>query len=253
MFSNQEVYVIYMPQREAYIKKVFKDIGIKAIFFPAVIASELPPLTELYSLGILGHDYLKRYLANEHFPDMDLDDFESDPKNTAYINSKLKGVLALQLSYLCIFEKFVNNPKTKPSDHCFIFEDDILYQHPKIWKNRLNNILKELPSDYDIINLGRCFDKCRKNIKYSKNLVSNTFPLCTHACGYSVPIAKHILSHALPMQEACDTLLRKLYLPGKMFKGFSASPAVFFQNKALVGLLGNISFMPECGDGKNTY
>ena len=238
------IYVIYMPQREEYIKDVFKTLKLAPIYVPAVPAKELPSLKELLQNNILGDIYLRKYLENENYPNMDLNSFEADPKNTAYINSKLKGVLALQLSYMRVFEIFLQ--KAQPGDHCFIFEDDII---PAKWQKRMQQIFKELPHDYDIINLGRCFDKCKKNIKYSENLVINTLPLCTHACGYSVAIARYIVSHALPMQEACDTLLRKLY-NSPDFHGFSAKPALFFQNKKLAGLLGNTNYMPECGDDK---
>lgn len=234
------VYVIYMPQREEYIRKVFSNMGIKAQFVPAVNAKELPPLYQLHRDGVIGDKYLSKYLANENYPHMDLRAFEEDPKNSIYINSKLKGVLALQLSYMRIFELFLNTKKS----HCFIFEDDILQKNSTKTARRLQDIFKELPESYDIINLGRCFDKCKQNRKYSKNLVVNTKPLCTHACGYSVNIAEYVLQNALPMQEACDTLLRRLYQKS----GFSASPALFFQNKALAGLLGNVAFMPECSD-----
>lgn len=243
----QHIYVIYMPQRELYIRNVFKNIGIDPIFFPAVNGANLPSLDYLYRHKYLGYKFLKKKLVNEGFPNMDLHTFEHDVKNTHYINTAIKGVLALQLSYILVFEHFLSRNVT---GHCFIFEDDIIYQPPKLWKQRLSNIItRELPHDYDIVNLGRCFDNCTKNKYYSDNLVISTYPFCTHSCGYSIGIMKYIMNNVLPMNEPCDMSLRKLY-NGPKFKGFSASPPIFFQNKEFVSLLGNPRVMPECSEEK---
>jgi hypothetical protein len=229
-----------LPQREEYIRNVFEIMRIKAQFIPAILRAELPPLQELLDNGIMGDIYLRKHLPNENYPNMDLRAFEANPKNTKYVNSKLKGVLALQLSYMQIFEQFLQTGHS----HCFIFEDDILLQTPRQRKHtihRLQEIFKELPSDYNLLNLGRCLDDCKNNKNFSKNLVVNTTPVCTHACGYSVQMAKYVLQNALPLQVQCDILLKKQYINN----GFSARPALFFQNHTIESSLMNYP-TPEC-------
>ena len=51
------IYVIFMPNREKYIKEFFNRIKVNAIFIPAVNRDNLPPLSELLKDKIINIDH----------------------------------------------------------------------------------------------------------------------------------------------------------------------------------------------------
>ena len=206
--SNIPVYCIYMPRKEKYIREVMNKYKFKVQFWPAVKGVDLPSLSELLKKKVINKYYLKRKLSNEGFSKIPLDEIENNPANSNYIRG-IKGEIALQLSYLAIFNDFITNHKK--ADHVIIFEDDIVFKLEDIGKrmNRfkyiLNNELSNM--DWDIVNFGRCNDICSINNKITNNLVSETHPFCTHAVGYSKRVAVETLINSVPMHDTGDWLL----------------------------------------------
>ncbi len=252
-----EIYVIYIPSRETYIRKMIKDLGIKAKFIPAILIEDLPSFKELLKDNKLNNYFFHKHLKYEGWTkDTNLDDLEKAAKNNKTDSDKylrgLKGKLALQLSYLKIFDLFLD---TK-AEHCLIFEDDITLKTNDFVKEKKNLMLRiesifkvELKNKkYDYINLGRCFDKCNINTPISKNLIVDSYPLCTHACVYSRKIAEELIKISLPLTMGGDHLIQTQFYLNPKFKCYTARPALFFQNKTFKSTLGNPNReLPECG------
>jgi hypothetical protein len=245
------VYVIYIPKREEYIRNVFKEMNIKAKFIPAVLIEDLPSLDELLKQKLISKFFLYKNLKNEGYP-CDLVKLEksTDKKLKDWLRS-LKGKLALQLSYLKIFNEFLD---TK-DDNCIIFEDDILY--PKdlnLLNKRFNSIFKkELENiEWDYINLGRCYDICEINTQFSENLIIDSYPLCTHACCYSRKVSETLIATSIPLKYPGDHINLNFFYLNPKFKCFTAKPALFYQNHiTLSSTLGNSNKeLPECGISK---
>ena len=250
------IYVIYMPKREEYIKKFLNNLNIKVKFIPAVNRDNLPSLSKLLEQGIINKYFLYKHLEWEGYPVKSIKDFEKDknPKIITKLNG-LKGTIGLQLSYLKIFEEFLNDITKEDIkngfDKCLIFEDDIILPNnlkkeelfnrfESIFKEELNNV------NWDIINFGRCQDYCDINKNFSKNLVKNTTPFCTHAVAYSSKVAEETLINSKPISQSGDWLMAWYYYNNPKFKCFSVKGRLFDQNEDLGTLLGHVDKLPEC-------
>jgi GR25 family glycosyltransferase involved in LPS biosynthesis len=221
-----------------------KQLKIKCIFVPAVMRDTLPTLSELLKKKIISKYLLinNKKLKIDKYPFLDLNKWELENKEEV---SKLKGVIGLQLSYLKIFEDFIKCDDS----HCFIFEDDILLpDDPKIINKRLKSIFTKELKEWDYLNLGRCYDKCNINTKYSENLVEDTYGICTHACGYSRRVALELLGGVLPIKYPCDWINTYFFQMNPKFKCYSAAPLVYKQNKEFQSLITNSvnKEFPEC-------
>jgi GR25 family glycosyltransferase involved in LPS biosynthesis len=71
----------------------------------------------------------------------------------------------------------------------FIMEDDVYISLAK-WRKRygnrtiisvMNEIFNELPTQWDIVYFGKCYDFCSTNKKVSEHLDQIFYPLCSHA------------------------------------------------------------------------
>jgi hypothetical protein len=242
-FKN--IYVIYIPSRENYIRNIIKELDIKVNFIPAILIEDLGTLDELLKKKLLSPYFFYKHLKHERpkLP-IDLIKFENNINNADFIRG-LKGKLALQLSYLKIFDLFLETSEK----HCLIFEDDILL--PKAdYLERINNIFIELNNiNWDYINFGRCFDMCEINTKFSENLIIDSYPLCTHACGYSRRICEELIVSSIPLRQAGDHIIHDFYYLNPKYKCYTVRPAIFFQNKTFKSTLGNSNKeLPECGN-----
>lgn len=247
----KHIYVIYIPNREKYIRETLEKLEIKAEFIPAILIKDMPSFKELMKMNLLCPQFFYNHLKYEGWtPYTDLDELDkaaerAETGSDKYIRG-LKGKLALHLSYLKIFNMFLETN----SKHCLIFEDDILYTN----KNKLNLRFKEIflqelkGINYDYINLGRCFDLCKLNTKFSKNLIVDSYPLCTHSCVYSRRIAEELIKSSLPLLKGGDHIIKELFYYNPKYKCFTARPALFHQNKNFESTLGNSNKeLPECG------
>lgn len=245
------VYVIYIPAREEYIRNTLKKLNIKATFIPAILIEDLPSFKELLKLKLLNNYFFEKHLQYEGWSkDTDLDELDKQAKNNVSKSDKylrgLKGKLALQLSYLKIFDLFL---KTK-ADHCLIFEDDIFVKNKNNLELRFKEIFKNELKDiyYDYVNLGRCFDLCDLNVKFSKNLIIESYPLCTHASVYGRKIIEELLRYSLPLTMGGDHINLQWFYLNPKYKCFTVVPSLFYQNKKFESTLGNPNKeLPECG------
>ena len=138
----------------------------------------------------------------------------------------------------------------KNNENCIIFEDDILYpKNINLINKRFKNIFeKELKNiNWDYINLGRCFDLCKINTKFSENLIIDTYPLCTHSCCLSKKVMEELILISLPLNEPGDHIILNNFYLNPKYKCFSIRPALFYQNKTFISTLGNSNKeLPEC-------
>jgi hypothetical protein len=255
----KEIYVIYMPNREKYIRDFFKEIDTKVTFVPAISRDNLPKLSILLKKNIINKYFLLTGLQKSKiygYPSpLSIEKIENNNKYISIVKG-LKGTLALQLSYMKCFEMFL---KTK-ADKCLIFEDDLILPGGKdkeeaIKKlyNRFESIFgKELENvNWDIVNLGRCQDICSINIKFSENLVIETHPFCTQSVAYSRKVAEETLLNSLPLSNSGDWLMAWFYYNNPLYKCFSVKGILFDQNPDLGTMLGHYESLPECqGDKK---
>ena len=243
------IYVIFMPNREKYIKEFFNRIKVNAIFIPAVNRDNLPPLSELLKDKIINKFFLFKHLEWEGYPEKSIEEFEqlTDPKIVSKLRG-IKGAIGLQLSYLNVFRMFLEN---KDADKCLIFEDDLILPHNMNYSKlffRFNEIFsKELKNvNWDIVNMGRCHDICSINTHFSKNLVYNSSPFCTHAVAYSKKIAEETILNSLPLSQTGDWLMAWFYYANPIYKCFSVKGRLFDQNETLGTMLDHVDKLPEC-------
>ena len=251
------IYVIYMPNREKYIKHFFNNLNIKVKYIPAVNRDYMPSLSNLLHNKIINKFFLFKRLNYEVFPKVSIEEFEksNDPKIIAKLRG-IKGAIGLQLTYLKIFEEFTKLPPNIATK-CIIFEDDLIlpkYLHKNILFSRFDHIFThELNNvNWDIINFGRCNDLCKLNNQFSKNLVNDTNPWCTHAVAYSRKIAEETLLNSIPLSHTGDWLMAWFYYANPVYKCFSVKNRFFDQNPTLGTMLDHPDQWPECKDIKGS-
>ena len=181
----KKIYVICIPSRKKYIQNVMEHMGLTPIYVDAILASSLPSLQILMENNVINEHFITRFLGSE----------KNINENDKYILG-IKGKIALHLTLIHTMKLFLETY----DDKCIVFEDDVLKpQNLNELFTRFKNIFEnEIKNDYNMINMGRCYDLCEYNTFYSKNLVSNTRAMCTHAMIYDRKIANLIIN-SLPL------------------------------------------------------
>lgn len=232
----KKIYVICIPSRKEYIKNVMEYIGITPIYIDAILASTLPSLNLLMDKKIIDEKFLIRFLGEDYRNVLE--------ENNDNLFIGIKGKVALHLTLIDVMRLFLESNDEK----CLVFEDDILKPPDiNILFSRFRNIFEnEIKNDYNMINLGRCYDDCSNNIKYSENLVGNTRAMCTHAMIYDRKIANLIIN-SLPLYGGGDYVVAEAVASDKNLIYYSVTPPLFYQNNdEISSTLGNISSMLEC-------
>lgn len=208
------VYVISMPDRMSYITNVLGMYKIKAEFIEPLIATELDKSQLIEEGSITAGCVLNM------------------------------GRIACHMSHIKTLQTFLSSTH----HNCLIFEDDLKEPSKSIdYFSEIKNIIDNVPADYDIIYLGRCWDKCNKDIKVTNNIVQTFFPQCRHAYIVSRSGAKKIISESLPLSEfPGDFTIAKAIENGKI-TAFATTPPLFRQNRSQLGtVLGNTDDLREC-------
>ena len=113
---------------------------------------------------------------------------------------------------------------------CAIFEDDMINVHSKdVLFANIEQSLKELPGDWEMLFLGRCLDDCEKMVHISPTLIKPHFTLCTHAYIVNQKGAAILLQHSIHMKKPIDMLYAKLVNKNKI-KGYAVEHNFFNQN-----------------------
>ena len=144
------------------------------------------------------------------------------------------------------FEKFLKtNAKT-----ALIFEDDIVScTDGELYQKRISSLAKELKQvvgQWDILYLGHCWTKCEDIICLTDQICTGGQPKCRHAYAVTRKGAEMLLQNTLPMYHAGDAMYKDVQNAG-IIKGLLVSPALFYQNRDVMGShLGNSNPQKEC-------
>lgn len=142
------------------------------------------------------------------------------------------GRIACHLSQIKLIKEFFKS--AKDDDTLFIFEDDIQQEKIKNYKNMIEDSMKNIPSNWDIVFFGRCFDDCNKMKQISKHLYKVNNPKCRHAYGLSKKGAKKILQYTVPMTDNGDLMYAKNIKNGNI-NAYAIHPSIFSQNRVKLG------------------
>ena len=207
----QQIYVITLPERKKYIKNVMNNINLHCEYFPAILKKNIDK-NQLVASGVLSYQ----------------NKFKND------------GEIACYLSHISVLKKFLSSN----AENCLIFEDDL--KMPESPPTNISKIFSTIPSDYDIIYLGRCWDNCQKNVPVNNFIVKPHNPYCTHAYGVSRKGANKIIALSKPLEYPIDNILAKSIFTKKLI-AYAISPSIFFQNREELGSsLNNINRLQEC-------
>lgn len=144
--------------------------------------------------------------------------------------SQVKSVAGLRQSEVACFQAHQQVWKDmlkQGYSKVLILEDDI---RPCVdlhfFQRRLGELKQELASHkWDIVYAGRCRDNCARNQAVSRQLVTNTAPLCTHAYILTAAAASKLLRHKI--QKPVDDFIR-----AQQLQTLTVRPALFFQNRS---------------------
>lgn len=189
-----QVYVITLPQRKEYIQQIMEAIKVDCIYFPAILKQKINR-EHLISLGLIS------------------------PQNL--LNN---AQIACHLSHITILKKFLKSS----ARNCLIFEDDI--SMPQVNKINLPEMLSLIPSDYDIIYLGRCWDSCRRSVSLNRQIVKCHAPQCFHSYGVSREGAKKIIKYTKALIKPPDLTISEYIRSGKI-TAYAPKKSIFYQNR----------------------
>lgn len=193
-----KVYVITIDKRLEYIKYIMSIMKINPIIFKGVDKNNLDK------------DHLiKNKIVSPNF-----------------FKNGNKGKIACHLSHIEVLKKFL---KTK-AENCLIFEDDIMMpENISHIKEYMENTMKVVPTNWDVIYFGRCWDNCKDAIIINQYLMKSQ-PVCRHAYAVSRKGAKIIIENTKPQTTTGDKMYKKLNIKG-LLDIYSTIEPLFFQNR----------------------
>ena len=208
-----QIYVITLPNRQEYIQDVMEQMSIEYIFHPATLKDNIHE-GELINNGFLSQDHQLNL-----------------------------GQIACHVSHIKVLNKFLMSP----FKNCLIFEDDISISNDiKFKQDDLYKILNSIPSDYDLIYLGRCWDNCLKSTQINQSVIKCYAPQCRHAYGVSRMGARKIISLTRGLKFAGDLTISNHVKSGKLI-AYAPIKSIFFQNRKQLGSnLNNYNVQKVC-------
>ena len=199
-FKNTNIYVLYIPKREKYIRDTMNKLNFNA-------------------------EYIEG-------PNKDNIDINKLKKNGIIKKNKnlQKGAVACSLGHQEILNKFLKTNKK----YALIFEDDIKIDDYHDTSKKIINLINNIPLDADIVYLGYCRETC--NNKYNDYFNNSIRPRCTHCYVVSKIGAKKIINNLGEMELPLDNYYVKL-LDNKILKSYSANNNYFQlqQNRTELG------------------
>lgn len=196
IFSN--VKVITLEKRKEYISKVLTRLGLNYTLFDAVLGKDLD-LQSLIQQGLLD-------------------------KNHSFKNA---NEVACYLSHITCVKEFYESGR----ETVFIFEDDIEYSKDSV--ANVKKCMEVVPSDWELINFGRCWASCSGESQGSRVVKSNDF-LCSHSYAINRLGAKKILDNSFPAKVPLDVFYKDLCNPQSQnpIISYVSSPRIFEQRRA---------------------
>jgi GR25 family glycosyltransferase involved in LPS biosynthesis len=198
------VQVIVIPKREEYVKNVFSysNMNINYIKFNAINGDNL-----------------------------DIKKLISEKKLSVPNKLKHRNEVACYLSHISLIQKFYDTAIFNNST-LFVFEDDIIIDTE--YPAKVKKVMNDVPSNWEFINFGRCWDDCKstKKVSVDASVGTSTRSLCAHSYAITKVGAKKILEHAFPIVNPVDIYYNSLVsIAGLKF--YSAIPRIFNQIKSL--------------------
>eukprot|EP00798_Chlamydomonas_sp_ICE-L_P019592 gene19592-26274_t len=215
-----DVFVITLPSRSTYIKGVMEELRIAPTFLPAVQGADLDR-TELLRAGFI----------------------------TDTCTLQLSQI-ACALSHNQALQLYFSRPEARTA---LIFEDDIAAVPVSMQNDlieRFYDMSSQVPNDWDIINLGRCWDTCKRNDMVGKGVLRSYRALCRHAYIVNRKGAMKLIKGCAPLAGTIqsDEMISALAQAGSI-KMYVPHTAFFKQNREAMGsTLGNNFPQKECAD-----
>lgn len=168
--------------------------------------------------------FIKPYLKDK----LNIDELIKN--NILYKNNNLsKGEIACYLSHYKCLNLFNKSNK----ENCLLFEDDIDHTNKDVI-SKINTIIKNVPKNFDIIYLGRCFSKCYLDKKINEDLCKTKYSLCMHSYIISKKGCKKILKYIFPIKAPIDHILGNLSYSGKL-NSYASIEQIFQQKREKTG------------------
>lgn len=126
--------------------------------------------------------------------------FSSKPYLATRVNPKLHNSrVQVHDAHLRALEQLINS-----NEKCaFIFEDDVVPAYNKTL-NKLHELLGRLPSNWNYLNMGRCYSLCSNQECVVTGLVRNDRSLCRHAYAVHRTTAYELLRHTKRLKTPGD-------------------------------------------------
>lgn len=196
--DNVGIYVLYVPKREIYIKKLIKKIFLEVDFEQGPSKNTLNKMN-LIKEGILNISW------NSH-------------------NKFNLGRCACHIGHLNILQKFMKSDKK----YAIIFEDDIYLDETMLddIRNKINNIINNIPPKTDVLYFSYCWERCKYTKKYNDIFDIPNRPFCRHMYLVSKNGAKIMLKKTIPMDRPGDNMIANLIL-NKELKAYSVNQKYF--------------------------
>lgn len=229
-YNIEQIYIIAVPKRVEYMKKVMKHFKLKGIFIEPILKDNLNEI-ELIRKKLLDKDYKKQETK-----------FKKTESKT--FNGINKGRIACHLSHMKTLKTFLkSNKKT-----CLIFEDDIQMTDSEETLNKLKIILHNLPNNWEYVNLGRCWDLCKQDTEINKYLVKSQRSLCRQSYIVTRSGAQKLLDYCLPMKGYPGDWHYAKMIKNNLINGYSTKEKIFYQNRKDLGSnIGNDNLVqPTC-------
>lgn len=173
----------------------------------------------------------------------------------SYKKTENNGRIACYLSHINILINFLKDKSTtsgRAPKSCFIFEDDIkLNEKLSNTVTVIKNIMKDVPSEWDIIYFGKCAEFCDRKVIVNEYITTGSNPLCLHAYAVSRKGAEKILEKAFPITQGVDHMYRKL-ANTEFIKEYTSIDSLFLQNRDNFGSsIGHGKLIETCSKSYN--
>lgn len=226
--KNFSIYIITLPKRINYVKKMIKKYNFRNIcnnvrIINAVLKKDIN----------LNDSKMKRIISLSSL----------NERRKKSVNQSILGQLGCYLSHLKSFEIFLKEDR---NDNLLILEDDFIFEKG-IGISDFKNIINKLINDkfkFDIINVGCCWRNCKKDIKINDYLVED-FGKCTHSIFSNRRGIKNVLKFMYPIDMALDDKYSYL-TKNRRIIGYSLDNRLFDQNSLLESNIQSRTLTPKC-------
>ena len=216
-----EIYVLYIPKREVYIKNIIDRIFLNPTYFKGFNKNELNE-DELIKDEFISREWT--------------------------LNPKFNfGRVACHMGHMAILKDFLSKNTHK---YALIFEDDIYIDLSNLnyYREKIINILNNIPEDAQAVYLSFCWERCNKTTKIDEIFSYSYKPLCRHMYLVSREGARIILKETKNLNKPGDNTIANLILEKKLLS-YNVNPEYFHleQNRQKLGSnLGNDKLYNIC-------